>query len=146
MDNEIRKGMEVELMAIQDQFTELDRSSEEYARLSKAYVEQLEKLQQFEKMEDERVKTLSQDTQKSDEKALKERELEIREDELKHSKKKHIVDKSIEIGTQVLLAVGLLWCWKDSWDKERGEEPLMQTTNVGKDIQRRTLRFFNPFK
>ena len=135
MDKVILKGMEVELAALQDQMADVDKASEEYEALNNAYISQLDKYANFEKLEMDKTKFFAEDSNTKDELRLNEKELKLKKEELEHDKKKTKVSYIFQVVSGVASGALLIYFVKDSWAKEMGEMPLMQTTAVGRAIQ-----------
>ncbi len=135
MDKEILKGMEVELAALQDEMTNCDRTSEEYEALNEAYVEQLEKYAKFVQLEQSKIEFYAEDSRQKEELSLRKKELEVKKDELDLDERKTKASYIFQTVTSLASGALLIYFVKDSWAKEMGEMPLMQTTSVGRAIQ-----------
>lgn len=136
MDKEIRKGMEVELMALQDEMTDTDRTSEEYEALHDAYRDQLERYAEFEKLEQDKAKFYAEDSRESEALRLRKEELEVEKEKLDLDKKRTKVGYILQVIGGVASSALMIYFVKDSWAKEMGETPLMQTTAVGRAIEK----------
>lgn len=135
MDKEIRKGMEVELMALQDEMTDANRTSEEYEALNDAYRDQLEKYAEFEKLEQDKIKFYAEDSREKEELNLRKEELKVEKEKLELDKKRAKASYILQVVGGIASSALMIYFVKDSWAKEMGDNPLMQTTSVGRAIQ-----------